>query len=276
MSEGRPFHDRQRMIFASGRPPVERFILIALNEFVGADGGSCWPSHSTLSKMTGFSKSTIIRALERLQEIRIVNMQPRYREGSRERSSNCYSIAWENLSIGGVSVRPPDSSTQRQAGAASVDRSSTVTHQERLNGTTQTEGTNERIPPTPKGVKDNTPSSKRSTPRTKRQCAKENPAVQDVWNQINQLRQNSNLSILKLPPGRARLVSDGLELFTVDEIIKAYVWAMSSRHNVADAYRNKSKGMDTFLRNLVMYVEQSELPNASPAPMRNGFHGGLP
>lgn len=64
----------------------EKLVFLAL--VVHADAkGECWPSFGALAKGTGLSRSTVIRALERLETCGLIE---RYRRGLSE--PNLYRI----------------------------------------------------------------------------------------------------------------------------------------------------------------------------------------
>ena len=48
--------------------PAQRCVYTTLCLFVGRESGKCWPKVSTLMRITGFSRSTVFRALDSLEE----------------------------------------------------------------------------------------------------------------------------------------------------------------------------------------------------------------
>lgn len=50
----------------------ERFVLVALADFVGDDTGQAWPSVMRLARRTGLSRRSVQRALRTLAEVRII------------------------------------------------------------------------------------------------------------------------------------------------------------------------------------------------------------
>lgn len=50
----------------SGLTPTERLVGLTLSLHMDRDGGSCWPSLTTLANETGLSRRTVIRALNTL------------------------------------------------------------------------------------------------------------------------------------------------------------------------------------------------------------------
>jgi hypothetical protein len=75
------------MIWQSILTANEKLLLLCLNSFLGADG-RCFPSIATMSRMTGFSRSTTNRTLAMLEDQAIINSQQRYRDDGSQTASD--------------------------------------------------------------------------------------------------------------------------------------------------------------------------------------------
>ena len=85
------YWDRVRAIMASDRAPTERLILIAIADHIGS-GGRCWPSTSRLASMSGLTRSSVSRIINRLLEAGVMIAD------RRPGRSTMYEIQWEQLS----------------------------------------------------------------------------------------------------------------------------------------------------------------------------------
>ena len=56
--------------------PREKFLLIMMANYAD-DNGRCWPKYATLSKDTGFSRSTILRSIKDLQKLGFLKVHKR-------------------------------------------------------------------------------------------------------------------------------------------------------------------------------------------------------
>ncbi|MDM8565118.1 helix-turn-helix domain-containing protein [Candidatus Halobeggiatoa sp. HSG11] len=57
-----------------------------------ASSDSCYPSHATLAKECGLSKSTAIRTLKKLSELGLIRISKRHSEKTKGQTSNEYTI----------------------------------------------------------------------------------------------------------------------------------------------------------------------------------------
>src|SRR5262245_53324048 len=62
--------------------PIEKFVLVALANRMNAETGRCDPSLARLSEDTGFSRSSIKRALDRLAALKLIDRETRAGERS--------------------------------------------------------------------------------------------------------------------------------------------------------------------------------------------------
>ena len=87
------FEDVTWALKIEGLNARERLVLIYLADFSNASKGYAWPSINTLSRKTGFSKSTVKRAVSTLEEMRLVRIarQSMMKDGTR--FSNRYYLA---------------------------------------------------------------------------------------------------------------------------------------------------------------------------------------
>lgn len=104
-------HDRQTLIFGLPLSSSEKFVLTALNAFVGSDG-RCWPGIERLSKMTSLEVKTVRKVLARLRESGIVRSESRFDSSGRQ-TSNLYFVDFSRAEqiggakLGGYQKRPP-------------------------------------------------------------------------------------------------------------------------------------------------------------------------
>ena len=70
--------------------PSHRLIYVSLCMFVGRQTGTCYPKISRLARMTGFSRSTIFRALNKLESLEFVERQKLHL--SKARRINLYTL----------------------------------------------------------------------------------------------------------------------------------------------------------------------------------------
>lgn len=88
--------------------PQCNLVLRALADFADRDG-SCWPSVDTLVHETDLSKSTVRRAIQRLEKLGLIERQARLR-GNGSQTSNRYRLKLDRnpklVLEQGVSVTP--------------------------------------------------------------------------------------------------------------------------------------------------------------------------
>ncbi|TMO82448.1 helix-turn-helix domain-containing protein [Pseudoalteromonas spongiae] len=68
---------------------TEKLILLQLSLFIDSSR-RCFPSHSKLAQLTGFSKSTVIRALDKLVVLKLINKKKRSNQYGN--TSNLYEL----------------------------------------------------------------------------------------------------------------------------------------------------------------------------------------
>ena len=98
-----PYHDRARLIFASGllRAPSDTLVLLCLSDYCrGIEGRPVWPAVSTLAARCSMSARTVRRALRSLQSSGLIT--PEVRIGRTTR----YCIAWSRLILPGELISP--------------------------------------------------------------------------------------------------------------------------------------------------------------------------
>ena len=85
------------MIWRSALPGIERFVLFALNKF--ADGSaepSVYPQQKTLSELTGFSRKTITRTIDKLRLRGFIATKVRKRANGST-VSLIYTLKWSRI-----------------------------------------------------------------------------------------------------------------------------------------------------------------------------------
>lgn len=87
------FEDVTWALKIEGLKARERLVLIYLADFSNASKGFAWPSIKTLSKKTGFSQSTVKRAVSSLEEMRLVRIARQSMQKDGTRFSNRYYLA---------------------------------------------------------------------------------------------------------------------------------------------------------------------------------------
>ena len=112
-----PVFQRESMIWQSILTANEKLLLLCLNSFLGADG-RCFPSIATMSRMTGFSRSTTNRTLAMLEEQAIIKSKQRYRDDGSQTASDRF------LDFDAIPIAKPDPDpTKKQAeGVCQDDR----------------------------------------------------------------------------------------------------------------------------------------------------------
>ena len=87
--------DILRLVHGSGGATYA--VWIALGLHVG-QRGTCFPGYARLSELTGYNRSTVIRAVRRLETLGLITVQHRFtRQGndsehSKDYSSNLYDL----------------------------------------------------------------------------------------------------------------------------------------------------------------------------------------
>ena len=71
-------------------PPTEKFVLLAITDFVNDEKGYAWPSQETLAAKTGLSRQTVNKAIKRLVGRNILISMRRSEKGKS--TSNLYRI----------------------------------------------------------------------------------------------------------------------------------------------------------------------------------------
>jgi hypothetical protein len=97
------------MIWQSILTANEKLLLLCLNSFLGADG-RCFPSIATMSRMTGFSRSTTNRTLAMLEDQAIINSQERYRDDGSQTASDRF------LDFDAIPMAKPDPDPTKNQG----------------------------------------------------------------------------------------------------------------------------------------------------------------
>ena len=71
-------------------PPTEKFVLLAITDFVNDEKGYAWPSQETLASKTGLSRQTVNKVIKRLVGRNILISMRRSEKGKS--TSNLYRI----------------------------------------------------------------------------------------------------------------------------------------------------------------------------------------
>ncbi len=98
------FSERQDLIWKAPVDASSKLILLALNEYLGANN-CCWPSYDTLARMTGLARRTIITKVDLLIP-HIITKTARVDPDKQVNTSNLYSINWTMLERGGETSSP--------------------------------------------------------------------------------------------------------------------------------------------------------------------------
>ena len=77
-------------VFDTDLPATEKFVLLAIANFVNDERGYAWPSQETLASKTSFSRQTVSKAIKKLQQKGILISQRRSEKGKS--TSNLYRI----------------------------------------------------------------------------------------------------------------------------------------------------------------------------------------
>lgn len=77
-------------VFETDLPATEKFVLLAIANFVDDEKGYAWPSQETLASKTSFSRQTVSKAIKKLQQKGILISQRRSEKGKS--TSNLYRI----------------------------------------------------------------------------------------------------------------------------------------------------------------------------------------
>ena len=77
-------------VFETDLPATEKFVLLAIANFVNDEKGYAWPSQETLASKTSFSRQTVSKAIKKLQQKGILISQRRSEKGKS--TSNLYRI----------------------------------------------------------------------------------------------------------------------------------------------------------------------------------------
>jgi len=91
-------------------------LYAVLKRYADKTDGTCYPSHKTIAKRMGVSISTVKRAMEELQTISAVTIEPRYNNATGEQTSNLYTV----INVPKFIYDVP-SFTSEQAGSSSMD-----------------------------------------------------------------------------------------------------------------------------------------------------------
>lgn len=77
-------------VFDTDLPATEKFVLLAIANFVNDKKGYAWPSQETLASKTSLSRQTVNKAIKKLKEKGILISQRRSEKGTS--TSNLYRI----------------------------------------------------------------------------------------------------------------------------------------------------------------------------------------
>ena len=77
-------------MFEADLPSIEKFVLLAIANFVNDEKGYAWPSQETLASKTSLSRQTVNKATKKLKEKGILISQRRSEKGKS--TSNLYRI----------------------------------------------------------------------------------------------------------------------------------------------------------------------------------------
>jgi hypothetical protein len=86
--------DREKLIWEAKLPTIEKFVLLALNSFVDAEG-ECFPGQERLAEMIGCNKRTIVSAIASLVSKEIIEKSIRLSKAGR--TSNRYRVQFDIL-----------------------------------------------------------------------------------------------------------------------------------------------------------------------------------
>lgn len=84
-------------------------LYVAIKKHYNFDSGTAWPSHKRLSLMIGVSQRTVIRYTQKLVELGVLEVEPRFDERGQQ-TSNVYRLPWVGVTAvtgGGDTVDTP-------------------------------------------------------------------------------------------------------------------------------------------------------------------------
>jgi hypothetical protein len=87
--------DRERLIWDSAICPTQKLVLLAINQFLGAND-CCWPAIGTIAKMTGYNDRTVTAHINQLVAKGLVIKIPRRNELGMQISNN-YRLNWQKF-----------------------------------------------------------------------------------------------------------------------------------------------------------------------------------
>jgi DNA-binding transcriptional MocR family regulator len=79
-----------------GLRPSTKFVLIALCDYANKQQFTAWPSHNSIAKKTGYSKSSVQRAIKCLCDLGLLSYKNRYDEKGNK-LTNMYQINLSRL-----------------------------------------------------------------------------------------------------------------------------------------------------------------------------------
>ena len=90
-----------------GKKSYIQVVYMWLCVYADSDTGECYPSISKLTKDTALSKSSVIRAIKDLEELKLVSKVNRFK--GNEKTTNLYTVYTLSLDVASVSVTQPPS-----------------------------------------------------------------------------------------------------------------------------------------------------------------------
>jgi hypothetical protein len=88
---------------------TDKAVLNALAHYANNETGECYPGYGRLSEVTLYSRSTVIRSIERLKEFEFITV-----DTNTGRGSNNYKLHMDKLVAAGV--LPPDPRGKKKSG----------------------------------------------------------------------------------------------------------------------------------------------------------------
>lgn len=118
-------------------------VYMALARFANQDG-ACWPSLSTIAKLTGMSRRQVIRELAELQALSLIAVTPQIDGNTAEHKANLYTL----LDVSGSDYESPGSDCESLGGGdRQSSGSDSLTPKQHLKNKTQHRNNTQRTTP---------------------------------------------------------------------------------------------------------------------------------
>ena len=133
-----------------GLKPSTKFVLIALCDYANKQKLTAWPSHNSIAKRTGLSKSSVQRAIKCLSDHGLLSCTNRSDEKGCKQT-NLYQInstrldEFTGLPDDVVKMTPPPSHDDRRGIVTMIDKPLRQTFNKTFNKTSKNENSGEEV-----------------------------------------------------------------------------------------------------------------------------------